>query len=238
MKKIIVVLSLTMSVLVCGCEKTDNVEMPQSSSDEKIDQSIENTAEEVRDVVAVTPNPTEAPEEKLEEEVSNSILESDEQEMEGSDAKEHEPTESSSDLPKTVLLKDLDLSDSYYAKISPGAKDVTGEKYNNALVFHYINTDHRGEPYYAYYYLDGKYNVFSGYAGYCVDNLVVKDVQEETEKMQIYGDDKELYSIEIDKHTPPEHFEIDISGISVLKILYGDGQGKDRAMIVNGELSR
>lgn len=74
--------------------------------------------------------------------------------------------------------------------------------------------------------------------GYCADNLVIKDIQENTEKMQIFGDDKELYSMDIDNHTPLEHFEIDITGVKVLKITYGDGLGKDRAMIANGEFRR
>ena len=231
-----IILALASVFVLCGCNTNMNV-APNSIDNQVIKNEEESASEETEIQVTPSPEITEIPEEPvIEEEIGEDASFS---ESENNETKEEsESLDTASDTPESITLRDFKTADAYSAKISPGAADVTGEKYDNALVFHYINTDDRGEPYCIYYYLDGQYSTFLGDMGYCADNLVIKDIQENTEKMQIFGDDKELYSMDIDNHTPLEHFVIDITGVKVLKITYGDGLGKDRAMIANGEFRR
>ena len=128
-----IILALASVFVLCGCNTNMNV-APNSADSEVINEEEKNVIEETEILVTPTPKITEVPKELAVEEeigVDPSISETESEDV----AEELESPDITSDTPENITLRDFKTSDAYSAKISPGAADVTGEKYDNALVF-------------------------------------------------------------------------------------------------------
>lgn len=150
------------------------------------------------------------------------------------------PTEEPSPvIPQEKSLLDFDMKDKYMVKIQKGIVDVDGEEHESVLTFATgALYDREGKPYYVKCNLYKEFSMFSGDVGYFEPTTNYGGTQKEIKKFQIFGDDIELYSIDIDKDTSLTHFEIDVSDVKVLEMRYADGHGYNNAMIVNGSFKR
>lgn len=111
-------------------------------------------------------------------------------------------------------------------------EDNVGNMYHNGLFM--CKSYYSGEGS-AEYYIQGKYKSFSG-------TIAVPSGNESTDKtayFEVYGDGKLLYTSPVmGKSSFPENFEIDVTGVKVLKISYPESNKKaNMATIYDGLLS-
>lgn len=132
----------------------------------------------------------------------------------------------------SVYITDLDyMSINGKLHINEEYKDNTGTVHDHSFYIDAANPN----PYWADYYISGKYKSFSGTVGCSYENRNSK----ETKYFEIYGDDKLLYtSPEMSAQSIPQSFTVDISGITILRICYPATEGNNKiASIYDGLLS-
>lgn len=137
-----------------------------------------------------------------------------------------------------VYLVDLDyMSCKNTVDMHDTLEDNTGNMYHNAMFMcHYSYGKGRriGEGS-ADYFINGKYATFSGTVAVPRGNAN----DSRSAYFEVYGDGKLLYTSPTMKNDSfPETFDIDISGVKVLKIYYPDSNGNaELATIYDGKLN-
>ena len=134
-----------------------------------------------------------------------------------------------------VYLVDLDyMSCKNHVATHDTLEDNTGNMYHNALFMYKSVWGYYGEGS-ADYFINGKYATFSGTVA--VPRGFANDSN--SAYFEVYGDGKLLYTSPTMKNDSfPEAFDIDISGVKVLKIYYPDSNGNAKlATIYDGKLN-
>ncbi len=134
-----------------------------------------------------------------------------------------------------VYINDLD----YFAKYGNIYSDGSGDICDNT------NSEHRhcyalddywgGEEYWAEYLINGNYSSFNGVCAVSYDQRSATD----TKYFEVYGDGVLLYTSPImTMSSMPVEFSIDVTGVTVLKIMYPGTDGDNNiATIYDGMLS-
>lgn len=139
----------------------------------------------------------------------------------------------------TIMLNEMEpiyLSDSstgWSTRLINSSKTVSdniGNEYPGHIGVSYAGTYATIGPVYK---IDGKYNTIKG------KYILFSGGKNTTYQSQIiiYGDDKQLYkSPVLKKGAEPVDFEVDISGVSNLKIIFSNNGGQDKFGLVNAGL--
>lgn len=208
----IIIVAIIVIILIVLVKSCGEKRQEKKTEDKDIDPVATESIDESSPAQTDTPTPTPTPE----------ASETEDQEM---------------PIPSDKLLCDfeLDHTSGSHVSIKKGIEDIEGNKYDTALVFAANRYDYSDKPYYMQCYIYKEFSTFSGDVGY-YDNPV--HTQKEVKRFILLGDNEELYSLDIDNHTSPTHFSVDVSNVKCLEIRYGDGHGINNAMIVNGVFNR